>query len=196
MIDNKAQVVDELRWHATHVRPRHEKSVAKQLETEGIEFFLPLYRTIHRWKDRRKIVHLPLFPGYLFTHLRRKDRLSVLRLYGVTRFVECCGAPAEVPEDDIRALQRGLAGDLSAEPHPYLRAGQRVRIHSGPLAGVEGVLLRKKGTCRIVLSFEAVCKAVALEVDVCDVEPLGRSIAVITTAFPSSGKHAYDGTVR
>jgi transcription antitermination factor NusG len=165
----------EPQWFAACTRSRHEKRVAEELEQRGIESFLPLCRAAHRWKDRRKIVALPLFPGYLFVHIPVEDRLRVLELYGVARFVGFSGMPVEVPERDIRALRSGLVNNLWVEPHPYLKVGGRVRVRSGPLAGAEGILVRKKGDLRLVLSFDAILRAVAVEVDASDVEPVIRS---------------------
>jgi transcription antitermination factor NusG len=165
----------EPQWFAACTRSRHEKRVAEQLGERGIESFLPLCRASHRWKDRRKIVDLPLFPGYVFVHIPVEDRLKVLELYGVARFVGFSGMPIEVPESDIHALRGGLVNNLWVEPHPYLKVGGRVRVRSGPLAGAEGILVRKKGDLRLVLSFDAILRAVAVEVDVSDVEPINRS---------------------
>jgi transcription antitermination factor NusG len=165
----------EPHWFAACTRSRHEKRVAEQLEERGVESFLPLCRASHRWKDRRKIVALPLFPGYVFVHIPVEDRLRVLELYGVARLVAFSGVPVEVPERDIRALRRGLVNNFWVEPHPYLKVGGKVKVRFGPLAGVEGTLIRKKGVLRLVLCFDAILRAVAVEVDASDVEPVSRS---------------------
>jgi transcription antitermination factor NusG len=163
---------ERTQWFAACIRPRHEKKVDEQLRQRRIESFLPLYRAVHRWKDRRKAVHLPLFPGYLFVRIPANERLKVLQLPGVTRFVGFEGSPTAIPEVEIQVLQRGLVNNLSAEPHPYLKVGRRVRVRSGPLSGAEGTLIRKKGALRLVLSFDAILKAVSVEVDAGDVEPI------------------------
>jgi len=159
-------------WYAACTQPRHEKVVARQLEQRRIEHFLPLYRETRRWKDRRKQLDLVLFPGYVFIRLDLRDRLKVLQLQSVLRFVCFHGQPAVLPELEMEALRCGLADGIYARSHPYLKAGRRVRVAHGPLAGVEGILLRTKEKCRVVISMEAIQQSVALEVDAADVVPI------------------------
>ena len=161
------------RWYAAYTSPRHEKKIAQQMQENRIECFLPLYRSVRRWKDRRKQLDLPLFPGYIFVHIALKDRLQVLQLPGVVQFISFSGKPAVVPDVEIEALSKGLSGGLHAQPHPYLKIGKRVRVHSGPLSGVEGILVRRKDKFRIVLSIHLIQRSVAVEVDESEVEPLG-----------------------
>jgi len=161
------------RWYAAYTSPRHEKKIAQQMEENRIECFLPLYRSVRRWKDRRKQLDLPLFPGYIFVRIALKDRLQVLQVPGVVQFINFSGKPAVVPDSEIEALSRGLSGGLYAQPHPYLKIGRRVRVHSGPLSGVEGILVRRKDKFRIVLSIHLIQRSVAVEVDESEVEPLG-----------------------
>jgi transcription antitermination factor NusG len=158
-------------WYAAHVRSRHEKQVAKQLEERRVSCFLPVYRSVRRWKDRRKELDLVLFPGYVFVHLDLKDRLRVLQVPSVVRFVSFNGYPAPLPDADIEALSNGLAKGVRAEPHPYLKVGRRVRVKYGPLAGTQGILVRRKDKFRIVLSIDLIMRSVAVEVDEADVEP-------------------------
>jgi transcription antitermination factor NusG len=158
------------RWYAVSVRPRHEKSVARHLEHRGLKFFLPLYRCVRRWQDRRKELDMALFPGYVFANLDAHDRSSVLRAPGVLRFVTFQGQPAAVPESEIRAL--GLSAGLRPQPHPYLYQGRRVRVKRGPLVGAEGIMIRRKERFRLVLSIDLIMRSVMLEVDEVDVEPL------------------------
>jgi transcription termination/antitermination protein NusG len=162
----------EWRWYAAYTNPRHEKRVAQQLESNRIDYFLPLYRSVRRWKDRRKELELPLFPGYVFVHLALKDRLHVLQLPGVVQFVSFHGKPAQLPTSEIEVLRNGLAGTAFAEPHPYLKVGRRVRVHSGPLAGLEGVLVRRKDKFRVVLSIHLIQRSVAVELDQTEIEPI------------------------
>jgi transcription antitermination factor NusG len=131
-----------------------------------------LYRSLRRWKDRSKQLDLPLFPGYVFVHLALQDRLRVLQLPGVLQLVSFCGTPATVPDAQIETLRNGLAGDVHAEPHPYLATGRRVRVRSGAVAGMEGILVRRKHRFRVVLSISLIQRAVAVEVDEADIEPL------------------------
>lgn len=162
----------ESRWYAAYTSPRHEKKVALQMEGNRIECFLPLYRSVRRWKDRRKEIDLPLFPGYIFVRIALKNRLHVLQVPGVVQLVTFSGKPAVVPDAEIEALSKGLAGGLRAQPHPYLKVGKRVRVHSGPLSGAEGILVRRKEKFRIVLSIHLIQRSVAVEVDESEVEPM------------------------
>src|SRR6266581_6906197 len=119
------------RWYAACTRSRHEKQVRQQLDEKVVETFLPLYESVHRWKDRRARVQLPLFPGYLFVRLALRDVLKVLEVPSVVRLVGFKGKYEPLPEHDIERLRAGLQQDLCPEPHPYLKVGQRVRILSG-----------------------------------------------------------------
>ena len=112
-----------------------------------------------------------LFPGYVFVHLDLKDRLRVLQVPSVVRFVSFNGHPAPLPDSEIEALNSGLAGGVRAEPHPYLKVGRRVRVKHGPLAGAQGILVRRKDKFRVVLSIDLIMRSVAVEVDEADVEP-------------------------
>ena len=158
-------------WYAVYTCSRCEKSVARQMEERGIDHFLPLYRSWRHWKDRRKQIELALFPGYVFVRMAIEERLRVLQASGVVRLVSVNGKPAELPEQDIEALRNGLEHNICAEPHPYLRAGHRVRVVHGPMAGTEGILLRKKEKLRVVISLDVLMRSIAVEVDAPDVVP-------------------------
>jgi transcription antitermination factor NusG len=158
------------RWYALYTCSRHEKQVARQLERRGIEHFLPLYTAVRRWKDRRVRLQLPLFPGYVFVRIALRDRVQVLQIPGAVALVGTNGRATALQETDIAMIRRGLAGGLTIEPHPYLKVGRRVRIRSGALAGAEGVLMRKKGAVRVVISLDLIMRSVAVEVDAADVE--------------------------
>lgn len=162
----------QLCWYAAYTFPRHEKHIARQLEERNFDSFLPLYRSVRRWKDRRKEIELTLFPGYVFVRIDLRDRLRVLQLPGIVRFVSFSGRPAPLPEGDIEALRNGLSCNVAAECHPYLRVGRRVRVIAGPLAGAQGILVRKKEKFRVVISIEAIMRAVSVEVDQSDIEPI------------------------
>lgn len=159
-------------WYAVCTHSRHEKKVAQQLEERQIENFLPVYRSVRRWKDRRKELDLVLFPGYVFVRLSLADRLRVLQLPGVARFVSFNGKPATLAASDIEALRNGLTKGVRAEHHPYLTVGRRVKVIHGPLSGAQGILLRAKTNCRIVISIDAIMRSVSVEVDEADVTPL------------------------
>jgi transcription antitermination factor NusG len=159
-------------WYAAYTHARHEKKVAYQLQERGIEHFLPMYHSVRRWKDRRKELDLVLFPGYIFVRLSLSERLRVLQLPGVVRFVSFSGHPASLPGNDIEALRNGLSQGMRAEHHPYLTVGRRVRVARGPLSGAQGILMRVKTNWRIVISIDAIMRAVSLEIDEADVVPM------------------------
>jgi transcription antitermination factor NusG len=159
-------------WYAIYTNSRHEKTVARQLEERHIETFLPLYRNWHRWKDRRKLVELALFPSYVFVKMPAQEKLRVLQVYGVVNLVTFNGQLAALPEEQITALRNGLENDICAEPCPYLKVGKKVRVVRGPMAGSEGILIRKKDKYRFVLSIDVLMRSVAVEVDAGDVQPL------------------------
>ena len=161
----------ELRWYAAYTCANHEKRVREQLEQRSVESFLPVYETVRRWKDRRMRLQLPLFPGYLFVRMAIADRLRVLQVPGVVCLVGFNGQLAALPDSEIEGLKNGLAGGVRAEPHPYLTVGRRVRVKRGPFEGRQGILLRRKGKLRLVLSIELIMRSVVIDVDIDDVEP-------------------------
>jgi len=161
----------ESSWYAVYTCPRHEKHVARHAEQRRISCFLPLYRSVRRWKDRRKELELALFPGYVFVRVAPQDKLQVLRLPGVVRLVTFNGQPAALPEAVIESLRRGMAEHVGMAPHPYLQVGRRVRLKSGPMAGLEGILRRRKEGLRLVVTIEMLMRTVAVEVDEADVCP-------------------------
>jgi transcription antitermination factor NusG len=164
-----------LQWFAVYTSARHERTVARQLEDRCIEKFLPLYRSWHRWKDRRKLVELALFPSYVFVKIEAREKFRVLEVPGVVSLVTFNGQLAALPDEEINALRSGLDSGVYAEPCPYLRVGRRVRVAAGPLAGAEGILIKKKDKCRVVISLEVLMRSVAVEVDGTDLEAAGRA---------------------
>lgn len=160
----------ELQWFALYTCANQERRVAAQLEVRRVEHFLPLYRSRRNWKDRRVFLDLPLFPGYVFARFEWSERVRVLQARGVVRLVGSNGQPSPLAEGDIVALRAGVRGALRFEPHRYLTAGTRVRLLHGPLAGMTGILVRKKNGCRVVLSVELIARSVAVEVDAADIE--------------------------
>lgn len=162
----------QAQWYAAYTYAKHEKKVAQQLEERSVESFLPTYRSVRRWKDRRKVLELPLFPSYVFVQLGVKNRLDLLRLPGVLGLVCFQGRPAPVEKAEIENLRHGLADRTIVHPHPYLKAGRKVRIRSGSMAGVEGVLIRKKDCTRVVLSISLLQRSVSIDIDEADVEAI------------------------
>lgn len=157
------------RWYVIHTRSRHEKRVSEQLQLKQVESFLPLYRSPRNWNGRNAEVDLPLFPGYVFVRIPLAERLSVLTLGGVAGLVSFQGSPAPLPDVELERLRNCLLV-AKAEPIPYFHAGNRVRIVSGTLAGLEGVILRQNGQARFVLSIDLIQRSVVVNVDACDLE--------------------------
>lgn len=158
-------------WYAVYTCSRHEKRVAQHLAEREIEHFLPLYRTQRKWSDGSRVtLDLPLFPGYLFVRIARRDRSRVLSVPGALAVVAGTGGqPAAVPDAAIHSLQVGLTQKL-VEPHPLLTVGERVRIRSGAFTGMAGVVMRRKSGLRVILTFEEILQSVAVEVDEADLE--------------------------
>jgi len=159
-------------WYAAYTSANHEKKAAAEISRRGVESFLPLYRTVRRWSDRRVELEMPLFPGYVFVHLALRERLRVLQVPGVAKLVGFGGLPVALPDEQVEALRAGLDKQMLAKPHSYLVVGRRVRVVHGPLTGAKGILVRKKGIYRVVLSLELIMRSVAVEVEATDVEPL------------------------
>ncbi|MGH9563399.1 MAG: UpxY family transcription antiterminator [Terracidiphilus sp.] len=161
------------RWFALYTTSRHEKHVAHHLSQREIECFLPLYKAQRKWANGLRVtLDLPLFPGYMFVHIRRSERTRVLGVPGALSVVGGTGGePAWLPDSTITALRIALAEQL-ARPHPVLTAGQRVRIRSGALAGFEGIVVRSKSSLRVVLTLEHIMQSYAVEVSLDDLELL------------------------
>ena len=156
-------------WWALYTKHQHEKTVAEILEAKGCEVFLPLYEVVRRWKDRRMTLSLPLFPCYLFMRTNPAHRLRAITTPGVLMIVRCGDQSAVVSSEEILALQRAVRGPGRLEPHPFLKCGERVRVTRGALEGLEGILVRKKNLCRLVLSVDLLARSAAVEVDSADV---------------------------
>jgi len=156
---------DEQRWYAACTQPRHEKTVDRHLRAKELETYLPLHREIRSWNGRRAEVESPLFQGYVFVRLRLGERRKALEHPSVISFVSFAGRPAPLPDDEIAALRNAIA-KRKVEPYPYLATGKRVHIVSGPLSGLEGVVLRANGKkTRMVVSVEFLSRAIAVELE-------------------------------
>jgi transcription antitermination factor NusG len=164
--DSEGQVeAAQFPWYALQVRTRHEVGVADNLGGKGYERFLPMHKSRKRWSDRVKIVDAPLFPGYLFCRLNPQDRLPILKTPGVIQIVGYSGVPVPVDELEINAIQTLVASGVPNEPWPFLAVGDRVRIESGPLRDLVGILVKFKGDHRLVLSVTLLQRSVAVEID-------------------------------
>jgi len=169
---NADSAANDTSWWALYTRHQHEKSVSSVLSAKGLEVFLPLYESVRRWKDRNKLLSLPLFPCYVFVRGGLERRLQILTTPGVHMILTRGDSVAVIPETEILAIQRSLDGNLRVEPHPFLKCGDRVRVIRGSLEGVEGLLVRRKSLIRLVLSVEMLAQSVAVEIDAADVVPV------------------------
>jgi transcription antitermination factor NusG len=163
-------------WYAIYTRHQHEKAIAQILSAKGLQVFLPLYNATRRWKDRTVHLELPLFPCYLFLRGMKERRLEVVTTSGIVSIVSINGEPAPIPESEIESVRKAIEWGNRVEPHPFLRCGDRVRVISGPLKGLEGILVRKKNFYRLVLSVEILERSAAVEVDVSAVERVASAL--------------------
>lgn len=161
-------------WFALQTRARHEKVVVQRLSDKGVVTFLPLIRQVHRWSDRRKTVDLPLFSSYVFAKLppRNDERLRVLLVDGVLKFVGNQGLGTPIPDEQINAIRTLVKEELPYHTHPFLKIGQRVRIRSGALSGLEGILVSRSGECSLVLSLDAIQRSLAVRIEGYEIEPV------------------------
>jgi len=155
------------RWYALQTKARHEKVVKERLEKRGVETFLPTTTEIHRWSDRKKNVEVPLFSCYLFARLAatKMDRLRILCVEGVFRFVGQGHEGLPIPDEQIEAVRSLVVSQLAYSPYPFFKVGQRVRICSGSLQGVEGVLVSQNGDQTVVISVDAIQRSLAVKVE-------------------------------
>jgi transcription antitermination factor NusG len=161
-------------WFAAYTNSHHEKRVAAHFGERQIESFLPLYSVLHRWKNRCDVdLALPLFPNYVFVHINPRERVRVLEVPGVLSLVGFGRTLAPLCDFEIEVL-RACVGQRKIEPHPYLVIGERVRIKTGPMTGMEGVLIRKKSNFRVVLALDVIMQCVVVEVDADDLEPAAK----------------------
>jgi transcription antitermination factor NusG len=154
-----------LPWFAIRTRSNFEKVAAIALENKGLGPYLPTYRNRRRWSDRVVVVDTPLFQGYVFCRFDPLNRLPILTTTGVISIVGCGNDPAPIDDKEIDAIDLILRSGLATEPCPFLREGQRVRVKRGSLAGVEGILTKKKSDFRLVISVTMLQRSIAVEID-------------------------------
>lgn len=159
----------EIHWYVAYTSAKHEKKVFFELHRRSVECFLPLYASLRRWKDRRVSLELPLFPGYVFVRFAIQDRLTVLRIPGVAKIVGFGGYPVALPDDQIQSLRLGLQ-QLRAQPHPFLTVGRRVSVKKGPLRGLQGIVIRRKNSVRLVISLDLIQRSASVEIDESDLQ--------------------------
>jgi transcription antitermination factor NusG len=176
-------------WWAIYTRHQHEKTVADMLSTKGFDVFLPLYDSMRRWKDRKKLISLPLFPCYVFVKGGFERKLQVVSTPGVHMMLYRGDQVATIPEEEMAAIRTVVEGRFNVEPHPFLKCGQRVRVLRGAMEGVEGILTRKKNLFRLVISVDMLAQSVAVEVNAADVEPINERTENSTVSGVSAPKN-------
>lgn len=165
------EATSESRWYALHVRCNQEMTVQKGLRCREIPHLLPCYESVRQWKDRKVKRQVPLFPGYLFVQIPLHERLRVVTLPNVVSIVGQGNCPAPIPQEQIDWIQRGVR-EGNAMPHEWLEVGQRVMIMQGAMAGLEGILVSRRNSSRVVIALRAIAQAFAVEVDVGQLRPL------------------------
>ena len=170
LVDAEAEAEN---WYGLQTRPRHEKIVAQRLEERGVKTFLPLVTEVHRWSDRKKSVQMPLFHCYVFAKFApsRADRLRVLRVDGVFGLVGARGEGTPIPDSEIDSVRSVIEGPLPWSSHPFLKIGQRVRVRSGALDGLEGILVSCNGDRTLIISVDAIQRSLSVRVEGYEVEP-------------------------
>jgi transcription antitermination factor NusG len=176
----------QLPWYVLQCWVRKETAIAANLQGQGFETFLPKYKVIRKWSDRDKEVEQPLFPGYVFCRFNYSQRRPAVLTPGVLQVVGFGKKPMPVEEKEIEAIQLAIASGVPRQPWPYLEVGERVRIHSGGLTGLEGILINFKGSHRVVLSVSLLQRSVALEVDLSWVTAIEKANALQLRSAGSS----------
>jgi transcriptional antiterminator RfaH len=158
---------DQPCWFAVQTRPRYEKKVSAELHDKGIATFLPLKSAMHQWSDRQRLVHLPLFSGYVFVRIAATlaARISVLRTNGVRNFVGVRNLGVPIPNSEIDAVRTVVEERVAFEPYPYLKIGQRVCIRGGSLDGVSGVLNAVNGDQSLIVSVNLIQRSIAMRIE-------------------------------
>lgn len=161
-----------LQWYALHTKSNFEKITASEVSAKGLESFLPVRAELHRWKDRKKTIETPLFPGYVFVRIADCDRsrLQVVRSTGAVRILGTGTWIEPIPDVEIDSIRTLIRSGIPFHAHSFLREGERVRVKWGPLEGVEGVLTRIKSENRLIMSVEMLSQSVAVQVDLDHVE--------------------------
>ncbi len=161
-------------WYALYTRSRFEKKMLGELTDRGIEVFLPMREILSRWKDRKKRIWVPLFSGYIFVnHIDTpENRFRILNIPGAVRFVGLEGHADPIPEEQILYVRRFLESSIAVDPYPYLQVGTRVEVTAGPLKGIQGILVEKRGRFRFVIQVDLIRQAVSVEIDASDVRPV------------------------
>jgi transcriptional antiterminator NusG len=177
----------EFYWYAVSSRSRHETMVATALTNTGVTTFLPLVSEMHSWSDRRKLVDVPLFPGYVFVQIPNsaEAKLSVLKTSGVVQFVGNRKGAVPIQDKEISDVRAVLEQKIGCSPYPFLQLGQRVRIRGGSLDGIEGILVGRDSASKLVISIELIQRSLAVRVYNFDVEAVGGGVGIMHSGKPS-----------
>jgi transcriptional antiterminator NusG len=170
---HRASGMEQLAWFAVLTRSRHERKVHDELLSKGVESFLPSVSRWSRWRDRRKLIDWPLFPGYCFARCQSRDVRPVVSCKSVVHIVSFAARPAPVPDYEIDGIRRLLASTLPHDPCPFIDVGMMVQVVYGPLRGVRGRLIHKERDTRLVLGIEMLGRALSVQVDAADVMAVG-----------------------
>lgn len=165
-------------WYAVRTRSNCEAKSRSILSEKGVETYLPTFREVHQWKDRKKVVEQPLFPGYLFVRIADcpQTRISVLSSDGVVGILGCGTSMEPVPESEMEAVRRMLEAGVGCRTNPLLQEGAWVRVKRGPLKNLEGLLVRVKNQMRLVVSITLLAQSVSTEIDASDVQFLRSTV--------------------
>ena len=183
----QVQFLDDVSWYAVSTRSRQEKVAASMLESYAIPHFLPLAVEKRQWSDRKQVVSVPLFPGYLFVRIprTRELQLRVLKIPGVVSFIGNHCGPQPVPDAEIDGVRTVLSHQVPYTPCQFVNAGDRVRVWRGLLTGIEGTLVRSGSDSNLVISVETIQRSIVVHVDASDVEPAFCSTpSVFSGAMP------------
>ncbi|MFQ5676744.1 MAG: UpxY family transcription antiterminator [bacterium] len=170
--DNTHDLRHTPRWYALYTRPRFEKKVDLKLREKGLESYLPLHTVRRRWSDRWKNVKEPLFSCYVFVRIAQIQRIYAVQTHGVVRLVAFSEGPAPIPDHEIEAIKRILEGTDSFETNPYLTIGQMVKVIHGPLEGIQGRLVERRGRKCLIVGIEQIKQSISVEIGEHDVQPI------------------------
>lgn len=174
-------------WHIAYTLPRHEKAIAQRLAAGDLSCYVPLYLEARVWNQRRVEVDLPLFPCYVFVKMHLESKARLLAVPGVVRLLAVNGAAVTFPDEEMTALQTSLE-QWSARPYPFHLAGKRIRLKSGPFAGLEGKIVRRNGKRELIVALDLIQSAISLTIDTADaqlcVAPTCRHVRVTNQPGP------------
>jgi transcription antitermination factor NusG len=189
-IGSENETANGIHWYAVWSRSRHEKMVASALTNVGVTTFLPMVTETHRWSDRRKSVNVPLFPGYVFVQIQNslEAQLQVLKTSGVVQLVGNRQGAVPIQDKEIDDVRAVLEQRVSFSPYPFLQLGQRVRIRGGSLDGIEGILVERDSSSKLVISIELTRRSLAVSVYNFDVEPVGGYVGSMQSDWRPEGR--------